>query len=356
MDLTCRASTFDRHASLWLTPEYFPLDLVQEENKLMLVTVSERLYQQVNFLDDREIPTDGCVSLPLDQAIRLVKASPARGRPLHGIFHIAFCGSTLIARCLDRLPGAMVLKEPYLFHDLAFRKRHMAASEADRETWRRHFDLLVTLLARTFHAGQAAVMKPTDASTNLISDLLANSEDARALFLYVGLEEFLISMAGDELRRRFVRDRLADLAALFPGHTTFRNGLWRELSDARQAACLWWVHMRLYADFVRDNPQAGCRSLCFGEFLRDPMVGLSALARHFGIESSAHEIRAAIAPAGTHSKKPGTHFTSEDRVKKQRGIYRKYSKEIRSGIEWAERHFADCPIPAPSHLLPLETA
>ncbi len=354
MDLNCRASSFDDLASLWLTPEWFPIDLSPSENALMLVPVSERLYRDANFLDDREVPTAGCLSLPLDHAILLAKSSPGHGRPVHGIFHIAFCGSTLISRCLDQLSDAMVLKEPYPVHDLAFRGRHQVAGPTDQVTWQGQFDLLMTLLGRTFHPGQTAIIKPTDASTSLIGQFLARSPQARALFLYVGLEEFLIALLDDDVRMGFVDDRLEDLSVLFPDRAIMAEGRWRALAGAQRAACLWWLHMRLYADFARTTPGAGCRSLDFGAFLHDPTDTLGSMTRLFGIRTSDREIEAAVASTlPVHSKAPGSRFTARDRAGKQRDVYRRYRDEIRQGVDWAERQFVDLPFPTP---LPLKTA
>jgi hypothetical protein len=346
MDLTCRTSDFGDLASLWHTPEWFPINLAPEENALMLVPVSERLYHDANFLDDREIPTDDCVVLPLDEAIRLAQASPERDRPVHGIFHIAFCGSTLISRCLDRLAGAMVLKEPYPFHDLAFRRRHEVTGPAEMQAWQGQFELLMALMGRTFHPGQAAIIKPTDASTSLIGELLARSRESRVLFLYVGLEEFLVSLLDDDIRMGFVDHRLEDLSVLLPDQAVMAEGRRRDLTGAQRAACLWWLHMRLYGDAARMEP--GCRSLNFETFLHDPPGTLRAIAGHFGIPASDPEIGAAIASTlPFNSKESGSLFHAGDRLSKRRAVSERFRDEIRLGLEWAEHRLAELPHPVP---------
>ncbi|HQR25171.1 MAG TPA: hypothetical protein PK163_10320, partial [Steroidobacteraceae bacterium] len=142
---------------LWLSPEYFPIRLAPEANALTLVPMSEQLYREVNFLDDREIPMDGSREVPLDAAIRALDQLHPPPRPLHWIFHVAFCGSTLVSRCLEQLATAFVLKEPFAVHDLAHRRRHGPADPAGPGGWHDSLRLLDALLARTYHSDQVAI-------------------------------------------------------------------------------------------------------------------------------------------------------------------------------------------------------
>jgi len=348
MDLSCRDSSLDELPGLWLTPDLFPIDIAPETNRLMLVPVSQRTYREASFLDDREIPTGACVAVPLDEAVRRCAAAPTRRAPVHGIFHIAFCGSTLIARCLDRLAGAMVLKEPYSLHDLAERRRRQGTSPAEGEAWQGQFQLLTTLLARTYRAGQTAIVKPTDASTNLMGEFVARSDAARALFLYVGAEAFLVALLGDEVRMGFVDQRITDLSGLVPELDLFREGRWRDLPGAQRASCLWWLHCRLYSNFVTAYPDAPCHSLDFESFLREPRDTLASLARFFALKASPGEIDTAVtATLATHSKERGRPFSASDREKRHRDVARRYRDEIRQGLKCAERLMAEYSVAMP---------
>ena len=354
MNLSSSEPELTECPGLWQTPEWFPINLLPRKNKLLLVPVSELLYREVNFLDDREIPLDGLIELPLDRVIRMSKAIRAPRNPVHCIYHIAFCGSTLIARCLDQLPGTLVLKEPLPFHEMACEKRLAASSGQDCAVWRRSFDLLMTLLGRTFHHGQAVIVKPTDASTNLIGDVLARNEQSRAIFLHVGLEEFLIAMLPDETRMGFVRDRLAELGAYFPDKPLFRKQGWRKLAAPEQAACLWFLHMSLYSGYVAMNPEAECRALDLNRFLQAPEHTLNSLARYFGIHVTLQQVRYAItASLGVHSKDQKLAYTARQRASRQREIACSYRSEIRLGQCWAARQLEQEGLPE-NPPLPLE--
>jgi hypothetical protein len=289
---------------------------------------------------------DGLIELPLDRVIGMSEAIRAPRKPVHCIYHIAFCGSTLIARCLDQLQETLVLKEPLSFHEMACQKRLTASSGQESVVWRRSFDLLLTLLGRTFRPGQVVIVKPTDASTNLIGDVLARNEKSRAIFLYVGLEEFLMAMLPDATRIGFVRDRLAELGIHFPGMSLFRKQEWRKLAAPEQAACLWVLHMSLFAGSVAMNPAAGCRALDLSRFLQAPEHTLLSLARYFGIPVTLQQVRYAIATSlGVHSKDKKLAYSASQRASRQREIARSYRSEIRLGQRWAARRLEQQGLP-----------
>ncbi|HET8701836.1 MAG TPA: hypothetical protein VFL97_09250 [Nitrococcus sp.] len=334
-------------AKLWATPALFPISMRPADNRLVLVPLSPARYRSLSFLDDREVPMARCFEVPLD---RLLGASrtilQAERKPLHGIFHIAFCGSTLLARCLGRLAGALVLKEPYSFHEMAVCRRRAPPQANAAESWREAFGLLTALLARTFGPRQTAIVKPTDAATNLLPDVLAQTKSSRALFMYVGLEAFLQSVLRVPERRVFIRDRLEDLHVLLNGHPFFADDRWCALGDAERTACLWWLHWQLYRQSTRGPAAARGRSLDFAAFLADPADRLAAVACLFEIPASCSEIEAAVArELGSYSKDPGKAFTVGDRNAVLSAAAREYRDEIRAGIKWAERHFAQYPLP-----------
>jgi hypothetical protein len=341
MDQSCPASATDDDAWLWQTPEYFPVRLLPDEDRLVLVPVSEQLYRATNFLDDRYLPLDGSRELSLTTAALAFAERRSPRRPVHCLFHIAFCGSTLVSRCLDGLASTLVLKEPFPLHELAERRRRIPGAAA-HAAWQGWFDLTMALLGRTFHPGQVLVIKPTDASTNLIGDVLAREPTARVLFLYVSPERFLAAVLGDPVRTGFVTDRLVDLGVLFPNEPLFRREQWGELSSASQGVCLWLLHQRTYAQFAGSNPDAACRSLDFDAFLDDPVSGLAAIAAFFGIDATLRDIETAVASAMlTHAKLPEASFSADDRARKLHAVARAHHAEIRAAIGWADRAFDD---------------
>jgi hypothetical protein len=343
-------------ADVWTAPSLFPLRLNSTSDHIVFVPLSETQYRHLAFLDDRYIPVVNTAEVPLADLARSNAAVWRQdNRPVHAIFHIAFCGSTFVARCLDRLSGALVLKEPFLLHDLACRKRHDGTA-AKRQDWQRMFDVVMALMSRTYAADQVSIVKPTDASTPLVGDVLAHSSESGALFLHIGLEDFLAAVLRDDIRRGFVRDRLEDLSVLYPDHPVFGAAL-REgasLTVGERAACLWLLHREIYSDFVAEHPDARVRSLDFALFLERPLACLNAIAALFGVETTSAEIdRAFEAEAAVHSKERGNAFTAADRRSALAEAANQHRVEIDLAFEWAERQqrTAGLPVTLP---LPLD--
>ena len=137
-------------ADVWTSPDHFPIRIEPWGNKVVFVPLTRSLYRTLAFLDDRYVPMHVSWETSLSS---LADAGPAHTahdrRPVHAIFHVAFCGSTLVSRCLDRLSGALVLKEPFPVHDIGFVKRHDPLMRHRPEDWKAAFDVLMRLLART---------------------------------------------------------------------------------------------------------------------------------------------------------------------------------------------------------------
>lgn len=326
-------------ADVWTSPNHFPIRIEPWGDRVVFVPLTRSLYRTLTFLDDRYVPMDVSWEASLRSLAHAGLADTAHDRrPVHAIFHVAFCGSTFVSRCLDRLSGAFVLKEPFPVHDIGFVKRHDPLMHHRPEDWTHAFDVLMRLLARTYADDQVAIMKPTDASTHLIGDVLAHAASSSALFLYVDLKVFLQSVLGDRVRRGFVRERLDDLSVLVANHPLFQASNRRGLTDAESAACLWLLHAQLFVDFVAGHPDARCRSLDFATYLGDPARTLEALTDLFEIPAGMDEIERAVrAERDTHAKAPEVRFTRADRDAALRAVSDAHEDELNAGLQWADR-------------------
>ena len=326
-------------ADVWANPSQFPLRIDPAADKVVFVQLSADQYRDLAFLDDRYISTANSWETSISELVGSESGESPRGRPVHAIFHIAFCGSTFVARCLGRLPGALVLKEPFPLHDLAYLKRHPSMTAARCSDWKRTFELLMTLLSRTYATDDVAIVKPTDASTPLIADVLGHSDASAALFLHVELDEFLPAVLRDQTRRGFVRQRLDDLSVLYPDHPLFQSTAHAALTDGERAGCLWLLHRQLYADFVARAPDARVRSLDFAVFLRNPSGALESIARLFGLHAERKQCDSAVAAeAVTHSKDRDTPFRAADRREALRAVAGQHGDEIAGARAWVEQN------------------
>lgn len=113
---------------------------------------------------------------------------PAAPRaPLHWLFHIGHCGSTLVSRLLDLVPGILGLREPLPLLTLAHGRTDPAVA-----AWQPR---VRALLARGFPDTAAVVVKPTSLVATIAHQLVPGA--GRACLLWVDLETWLTTMLRD---------------------------------------------------------------------------------------------------------------------------------------------------------------
>ena len=90
------------------TPDFFPMQIDVKRNTILFALMSRGTFRQSSFLD-RRIVRAGATTL-MAEIPKLATRQPVQ--PMQFILHVAFCGSTLLARYLETLPHCLVLKEP----------------------------------------------------------------------------------------------------------------------------------------------------------------------------------------------------------------------------------------------------
>jgi hypothetical protein len=161
------------------------------------------------FIDGRtEIWTGPAEVVSFDDAGQLA-AEPAE--PTRAIFHMSFCGSTLLARLLDSPAKVLALKEPNCLVDLADWKK---GAGADFEPILR---FAMTMLGRPWAAGEEVLLKPSSWANNLIDDLIEGGQ-ARAVFVTIERDRFLEAvLRGGSERMAFAARLAAHLAPFVDG-------------------------------------------------------------------------------------------------------------------------------------------
>src|SRR5688572_23380970 len=179
----------------------------------------------------RSIFLDGRISPAANQMMKLPVAALAdprrRPAPTGWIFHVAHCGSTLLARALDRPSASLVLREP-----LALRQLGLAPDP-------QRLALTLAMLSKRYREDAPTIVKANVPVNFLLPDLAAADPDARAIFLYATLRDYLLAILRSDNHREWLRLVTTQLAP--------HLGDLPDLSDARRCAALWLAQMRAFA-------------------------------------------------------------------------------------------------------------
>jgi hypothetical protein len=324
------------------SPELFLRDLAPLEDSAVLSPMSEASYRASSFLDNRLVRAgDRDFGMPIPVLGRLLDAQGARPRPVHWLFHVGHCGSTLVSRLLGELDGPFVLREPAVVMGLTRSGRRLEEPDfpITRERWDMLKDLALAMLGRTWRETDTALIKATSDAVNLAPVLLGAHPRSRALLLYVDLETFLATMLREHTRRElrlFAREfRIADFRRLAPEAPAEVEAY----SAGRLAALAWLLHVRRMADLL-DDPVLARRTLAlsFDDYLDAPGPSLLAMAGFLGYPQAPEAVDALLtgAAATAYAKDPARPYDPARRATELAATRAAHRAEIEDALAWAD--------------------
>jgi hypothetical protein len=280
----------------------------------LFVPMDREAYHRSIFLDGRISPAgNGSMRLPVAALAGRVEKPAATG----WIFHVAHCGSTLLARALDQISTNLVLREPLALRQLGL------ARDAGLLT------LTVAMLSKRYRADLPTIVKANVPVNFLLPDLVALDPDARAIFLHCGLRDYLLSILRSDNHRAWMRRVTTDLSA----HVGDVSGL----PDAKRAAALWLAQMRAFAAAIARLPNA--RSLEAETFFAEPRRIVNLAARHLEVPMAEADLDALFAGPlfATYSKNPELPFDNDARLARLGEVEHKLEGELAQAQSWIEK-------------------
>jgi hypothetical protein len=326
------------------SPDFYPLKIDFDNGIVSFVPMSRATYKASSFLDGRTQPA-GPERFDIPAADLLLAAAdfPPAPNQVHYIFHAAFCCSTLLARYLELVPPCFVLKEPLFLTQMAVvRPRAIAAHNdgaLDPAEWTCLFDLSVRLLGRGYAPKDIVAIKVNDICNSLGEWLLARDAATKAVFVTIGLKDFLLVLLKSPDRRQWLRGRLLKAqkdAATVPELAGFDSA---QMSDVEGGAYLWALNEALRARLCTLGQS---RVLTIqGEAIADAPAGVvRAVANHFGLPMSDGLPKDIFcgATAARYAKDPSRAYDAGSRRKELKTLQKQIGAEADRGVEWAAKY------------------
>jgi hypothetical protein len=313
-----------------------------EGDQAIFAAMDREAYRRSIFLDRRISPaSQEMTTVPVGLLARSLAGNPPARGPNGWIFHIAHCGSTLLARALDRPRDSLVLREPLALRQLGVEAARSAGEERTA-SWRSRLRLAVSLAGRKYQA-QAPVIVKANVPVNFIaSDIMDLAPETPGILLHFPLRAYLLAILRSADHRQWVANVTSQvqpaLVALIgePGYSDIPE----------RAAALWMAQMRLYAGAVERF--AGLKSLNAERLFNTPAPVLAASAAHFGIPISEADIETIVEGPlfSTYSKSPDQAFDNRRRLEVQAETARLLGPEIDQARRWVDSRLARWPLPA----------
>lgn len=297
------------------------------ENRAWVLHFDADDYRRAAFLDRRAVKHREISGWRVDRAeLDAALDSPPRLRDVHWLFHIGHCGSSLVSRMLDLVPGVLGLREPLPLLALA----HGRDDEATM-SWQ---DPVLAMLGRGFSDTRAVVVKPTSVVTVLAHRVLPLT--GRACLLWVDLKTWLATM---------LRDAELGSAVFATEHLRLSpaDGLPPASSDGERLARAWLAEQLRWQRLMAD-PDLGSRliDLDFAQVLADPAPAVARLAAHYGLQVPpdwAQRIKSSEL-LSRYAKDGGAHFDANARRRELDAAARKHAAAIDEGLAWADAALA----------------
>jgi len=289
-------------ADLYASPDHYLQRF--DGDAAVFVPMDRAAYHRSIFLDAR-------ISPAAPQEMRLPVAmlrDPPPARATAWIFHVAHCGSTLLARALDSLAGALVLREPQALRQTAFGPDPARLA------------LVTAMLGRRYRDDAPTLVKTNVPVNFLLPELTGAQPDARAILLYLPLRDYVLAILRSDSHRAWLRRVTTDLAP----HLGDLAGA----PDAVRAARLWSAQMTRFAAALAAWPNA--RSLDAERFFAAPGEVLRAAAHQLALplEDRWLEQVAAGELFATYSKNPAQAFDNAARIARRAALERELAPEL----------------------------
>lgn len=291
-----------------------------EDGAAVFMPMDRAAYHRSIFLDAR-------ISPAADQVMKVPAGAltdPARKAAATGwIFHVAHCGSTLLARALDRPSANLVLREPFALRQLAL------SPDGPR------LALTAAMLSKRYRQDLPTIVKANVPVNFLLPELVAVDPGARAVFLYATLRDYLLAILRSDNHRDWLRRVTRQLAP--------HLGDLSSLSDAERCAALWLAQIRAFTEAIRRLPNA--RALDAEDFFSDPRTILKAAAAHLEVPMSDEEVDSTVSGPlfATYSKNPEEPFDNRARLARKAELEGPLAGEIDQARRWLETATDDAP-------------
>ncbi|CAN5643658.1 hypothetical protein BH10PSE14_BH10PSE14_00660 [soil metagenome] len=286
-----------------------------DDDGAVFVPMDRAAYHRSIFLDGRISPSaDGTMVMPVASLTQLRR--PAA--PTAWIFHMAHCGSTLLARALDDTDASLVLREPLALRQTAIRP------DATR------LALVLAMIGKRYRADAPTLVKANVPVNFLLPQLAAADAAARAILLYLPLRAYLLAILRSDNHRTWLRNVTGQLSS--------HLGDLSALDDAERAATLWLAQVQAFERALAAMPHA--RALDAEMFFADPFAVLTVAARHLDLPLSATTLEAAVGGPlfATYSKNPSLPFDNAARIARRAEVERTIAPELDIAEAWIARH------------------
>lgn len=311
-----------------------------EADHAVFFETNRRLLSEAAFIDGRSDIAAGPPEFA--RLSELMRIAPREPTPERFIFHLSFCGSTLLSRLIDTPGQSLVLKEPNCLVDLATWQSLKRRAGGTAERLGPALQLARYALRRPFELGEAVTVKPSSWANNLIDDLVADGGGVLPLFVTIDRPHFLRAVfRGGTDRLTFTAQLAWHMASGIPEGDDLLAAAAAAGSDplAKAANLALVAHHLQLAAFGRGLCRGGWgtdRILDFRTITESPLDASMKACRALRLAVEAEDLERNVERhAGRHSKQPLIGYSAAHRSADDEAVLAYHGEAIASALSWA---------------------
>lgn len=323
------------------SPDLYPLRF--DGTNLVFVRMSRPGYRQSIFTSPERIVQRGerSWSVPFWKVMELLESNQRNYSPPAFLFQIAYCGSTLLSRALDRPGVNLVIREPIALRQFALMRRHDTGNGRSSDSRQRVMKTLWQLYSRRYEADEPVLIKASASVNYMLPEILEAVPDTRGILLYSGIEEYLLGILKSEQRSAWAQQLARELVPDIKTVPGFRDVNLYNLTPAQSAAMLWVSQLACYRAALEQNIRAGhagLRTLDVEAFYSNPVDTLHAAKTHLGFDMEPGDITRVTNGSlfKTHAKDPKKPYSVQQRQDDMARLRGRYKELVDETVFWCE--------------------
>ncbi|WP_286264999.1 hypothetical protein [Thalassotalea atypica] len=291
--------------------DYFLHAFNKSTDTFTFVKTNQSTLQQLAFVDGREKITvdDTCYQLKTDDIESQFLPNDSKAS-LRFIFHIGFCGSTLLANALgQQADKVLCYKEPQVLIELAQLKASQHLCYRDKAMWQKHLRFCLSQLNKTFSLAQTAVIKPSNWVNSLLPDIVKSGRDIRAVFVSMPIEDYLIAVfRGGQQRFQFIYQLRQHLVQVLPEYAALCQEIDISEDDillqvGKTTAIVYLMQQQLFIQAKAQLSSEHHKAINYHQISTVPETSIKQVSQALQLGLETQEIQCAIAASFTkHAK------------------------------------------------------
>ena len=340
----------DHWLEILTSPNYFLHSIDVKRACFGFVKSSAARLAATAFLDGRTALGENqkLIELPIQACLDWRQSSSHRPDPHRFIFHMSFCGSTLLSRALTIDSKAITIKEPLVLLQLAEIKAAEVDQYRDRLQWQQLLDFVLSQIQKAWHQQQAVLVKPSNWANSMLPELMRDAGDACAVLLTIEREDYLQAVfRGGGERVQFMYSVLNHLLTAFPEYRPLVRQLEAQPLDsadlfARLSLVSHAVQSKAFRRLQTLSPGSKVQTVSFTDLIADPAAALKQASDSLQLALSQEDIRHSVRQSFRHhSKVTEREFDQQQSQQVNQAVAQAYRTNFAHALEWADKALAE---------------